>query len=177
MWRLHILLLLCMSALLRSLRLHIGLINEKGTPDSDTAYNVDELEYSHAVYARMESGREVDYYSFEAEAGFVPRLMLFVTTSAYNKRGFRVSMTLTGPGIPPEGLIPPAFAQPFNIMGADYMLLQSHYAPVPQSGQYKVRVDRITGEGVYAFCVGSGEGKVSEPEMLQRIMELLVSDN
>jgi hypothetical protein len=177
MWRLQLLLLVMVGAALRNRNLHLGLINEKGTADPASPFEVTGLEYSQAIYARLEPGRDQDYYSFTAEPGVSPRLKLLATAGAYNKRNFRLKMVINGPGLPAEGFVPPVTAMPFTVEHMDYMAIQVHFAPMPEAGKYTVKVERESGEGVYCFVAGQSEGKLADPQTLQRIIQLVASDN
>ncbi len=177
MLRLQLFMLLVAGMVLRSLKLHLGLINEKGTADPASPYEVTDLEYSQAVYARFEPGRDVDYYSFTAQPGVSPKLKLLESAGGYNKHGLRIQMTINGPGLPPEGFVPPVTAMPFSVEHMDYMAIQVHFAPMPAPGKYLVKVERLAGEGTYCFVAGSNEGKLADQDTLGRIIKMLASDN
>jgi hypothetical protein len=176
MFRLQLIFLLVIGMVLRSLKLHLGLINEKGSADPETPYEINDLEFSQAVYARMEPGREVDYYSFIAEPGVSPKLKLLENAAAYNKHNLRIQMTITGPGLPPVGFVPPVTAIPFSVEHMDYMAIQVHFAPMPEAGKYLVKVERLSGEGVYCFVAGINEGKLADETTLHRIIQMLAAD-
>ncbi|MGB9633945.1 MAG: hypothetical protein ACPL8I_11490 [Chloroflexaceae bacterium] len=153
-------------------RLHLGIANDAGSPDPASPFFVADPTLAQALYGRLHEAHPADHYAFNGRAGEGVRLLLLVPARDY-AAGFQVHFTLSGPGLPPEGLTPPFTATPLTIVGRDYRLVQSHVPPLPADGPYHIAVRRDAGAGAYCLCLGAREGAYADAAMRQRIDRLL----
>lgn len=153
-------------------RLHLGIANDSGSPDPAAPFFVSDPSLAQALYGRLNHAHPADYYAFDGRAGEGVRALLLVPARDY-EAGFRVYFTLTGPGLPPEGLTPPPTATPLTIMGRDYRLVQSHVPPLPANGAYRIAVRCNAGAGAYCLCLGTREERYADAAMRARIDRLL----
>lgn len=153
-------------------RLHLGIANDAGSPDPATPFFVSDPSLAQAIYGRLHEAHRVDHYAFNGRAGEGVRALLLVPARDY-AAGFQVHFTLTGPGLPPEGLTPALTATPLTIVGRDYRLVQSYVPPLPADGTYRLAVRRDAGAGAYCLCLGTREGAYADAAMRQRIDRLL----
>ncbi len=153
-------------------RLHLGIANDAGSPDPAAPFFVSDPSLAQAIYGRLGASHLADHYAFNGRAGEGVRALLLVPARDY-EAGFRVYFTLTGPGLPLEGLTPPSTAAPLTVAGRDYRLVQSHVPPLPADGAYRIAVRRDAGTGAYCLCLGVREGAYADAAMRERINRLL----
>jgi hypothetical protein len=176
MLRLFLLMSVALAGLLRFLRLHLMAANDKGSPDPAAPFPVDEPYFAQAIYGRVGPDKETDHYTFQAEGGLPVSIFLLIPTASYSK-GLRAKVTLSGPGLPSEGITPELGEKPLSIAGMDYVQAQIYPAPLPETGQYQVAVQRQDGAGAYCFCIGNkGEGKVADPSVYARVAAIMAYD-
>jgi hypothetical protein len=144
-------------------------------------WQVDDPTVSTALYATLESAQDVDYYTFQGQAGQTILLALTIP-QVEGQDLFAPTMALMGPGLPeadvprrvvrPEGsgallLSPdpgpaPTFFEPFS--RTSYWDRQEERVPLPADGPYTVAVWHPEGEmGRYVFVVGDRELPGGDP--------------
>lgn len=136
---------------------------------------VDDPTISTALYATLESDRDIDYYAFDGERGAEILLAMTIPQIEGQDR-FAPSMALIGPGLeetelprtiavpdgsgslviepPPDPA--PTFFEPFS--RTSYWERQEQRVTLPESGRYVVAVWHPAGEvGRYTFVIGEKE--------------------
>jgi glycerol-3-phosphate acyltransferase PlsY len=142
---------------------------------------VDDPTISTAIYATLESATDVDYFTFEGQAGQVILLALTIP-QIEGQDDFAPSLALTGPGLPkaelpghvirPEDtgaleIAPPSgpaptFFEPFS--RTSYWDRQEERVTLPADGRYMVAVWHPEGQvGRYVFVVGDKERLGGDP--------------
>jgi hypothetical protein len=138
-------------------------------------WQVDDPTISTALYATLESAQDVDYYTFQGEAG--QAILIALTIPQIEGQDlFAPTMALIGPGLPEADLpdrvarpagsgarvfapVPgpaPTFFEPFS--RTSYWDRQQERVPLPAGGRYTVAVWHAAGErGRYVFIVGDRE--------------------
>jgi hypothetical protein len=141
----------------------------------DVPWVVDDPTISTAIYATLESTADVDYFSFDGQAG--QSILLEMTIpQIQGQEGFAPTMALFGPGLdsggeavsikkragdgwlvlPPPVGPPSEFYEPFSRTA--YWERQSQRVTLPAGGPYIVAVWHEKGElGRYTFVVGDKE--------------------
>jgi hypothetical protein len=143
---------------------------EAGNP-----WEIEDPSISTALYATLDSGGDVDYFSFEGLAREGIWLKLTIP-QIEGQEGFAPTMALVGPGLPdadlpdavavPEGagalvIEPPpgpsaTFYEPFS--RTSYWEQQEQRVALPAGGRYLVAVWHPDGEvGRYTFVIGEKE--------------------
>ncbi|MEI6046140.1 MAG: hypothetical protein WCS37_17450 [Chloroflexota bacterium] len=173
MLRLFVFMTLLIIGLFRSLRLHVPVLNEAGSPETDKPFEIKEPNLSKAIYGTLKPGKEEEYYTFfaEKEAKLAPILLLMA--ASYNHKGLRATFRLSGPGLPAEGVTPDVTAKPLHIVGHDYIMVQSFMSPLPETGDYHVAVQRTDGAGLYCFCIGTAENNQIDPALFAKVAALV----
>jgi hypothetical protein len=136
----------------RVLVAHLAVIND-GSPTPDEAFAIDDVTLSQAFYGKLAPG-EAAYYRFELAHSTDVQLSMLVPQPRY-AAGFRPLITLTGSGLPDEGLVLPA-GDYGTRMGTTYYQRTQQAAPTLSPGQYMLTV-RAETAGVYCFCCGTRE--------------------
>lgn len=138
-------------------------------------WEIDDPTVSTVVYATLDERADVDYYTFQGEAG--QRILLEITIPQIaGQELFAPSLALIGPDLPAGQLplrvekasnlgvveiappIGPAepFYEPFS--RTSYWERQSEHVTLPEDGQYTVAVWHPRGEvGRYGFVIGDKE--------------------
>lgn len=164
---------LALLGVLRLLRLHLAIANDKGSPTPDAPFEVEKITSSKALYGQLSAEKPYDYYTFEAEAGTNPQAILLIPAKHY-QQGLRATFRLTGPGLPEGAAIPKSMESAMHIAGTDYVMVRSYAPALPETGCYSVVVEREAGTGTYAMCLGSGEGNFKpDPETRAKVAALL----
>lgn len=153
-------------------RMHLGLVNEAGSPDVGAPFNIEEPQIAQAIYGRLDAGQPVAHYSFKGEVRAQIRAIMLIPSSAYDA-GLRAEFVLFGDGLPAQGLRPQTSERTMNIVGRDYVMTQSYNEPLAAANTYRVEVRRLEGEGAYCFCIGDQEGGHADAAMRARIDSLL----
>jgi glycerol-3-phosphate acyltransferase PlsY len=147
----------------------------------DEPWPVDDPTISTAVYATLESATDVDYFTFEGQAGQVILLALTIP-QIEGQDDFAPTLALMGPGLPkadlpghvirPEDtgaleIAPPpgpapTFFEPFS--RTSYWDRQEERVTLPADGRYVVAVWHPEGQvGRYVFVVGDKELPGGDP--------------
>ncbi len=143
---------------------------------SSAPWAIDDPAISTALYATLDSTKDVDYYTFEGEKG--QEILLALTIPQIEgQEDFAPSMALMGPGLstaadlpqrvarpdktgalvipPSEGPVP-TFFEPFS--RTSYWERQEERVTLPADGRYVVAVWHPDGQpGRYVFVVGDKE--------------------
>lgn len=144
-------------------------------------YRVADPTISTAVYATLDSARDVDYYAFQGKKG--QRILLSMTIPQIpGQESFSPDMALMGPGLPagrlavaveaPRGagtkLLPgskgkaTSFYEPFS--RTSYWERQEERVTLPATGAYLVAVFHPQGQpGRYTFVIGDRERLGGDP--------------
>jgi hypothetical protein len=173
MLRLFVFMTLLIVGLFRTLRLHVPVLNEAGSPDTDSPFEIKEPQASQAIYGTLKPGKEAEYYTFFAEKDTKLSPILLLMAISYNKKGLRAAFRLSGPGLPEEGVTPEISAKPLHIVGHDYIMVQSFMSPLPETGNYRVVVQRTEGAGMYCFCIGTAESSQIDPALFTKLAALV----
>ncbi len=176
MWRVLVLMTLMLLGLAESLRLHVPFFNDKGTPNPDAPFPIEQPEVSKAIYGRLGEGDDVAYFSFTSEESFEPALTLLIPSEAYNNKGLRAQMRLFGTGMPEEGVVAPITEHFMKIVGHEYAMVQTYNDPLPQKGKFRVAVERTAGKGTYCFCLGTTETPKIARALFTRVDEVIALD-
>lgn len=141
----------------------------------DAPWPISDPTISTALYATLESQRDVDYFTFKGQAGQVILLAMTIPLIE-GQEEFAPMMALLGPGLPaielprrvlgPDdtgGLVlaptpgpAPTFFEPFS--RTSYWERQEERVTLPADGQYLVAVWHATGQaGRYVFVTGEKE--------------------
>jgi hypothetical protein len=164
-------------ALLRLLPLHLAKANDKGSPKPEQAFEIDKPMSAQAIYGRLDSDKATEYYTLAADKGAELRAILMIPTKTYQTKGLRATFTLQGAGLPDEGAKPKESEGEHTIAGRDYMIVRSYVPALPETGEYRITVERLEGEGVYCLCVGTeNEGVYASPETRAKVNALLAQD-
>ncbi len=147
----------------------------------DAPWPVDDPTISTAVYATLESATDVDYFTFEGQAGQVILLALTIP-QIEGQADFAPTLALMGPGLPGADLpghvicpdeagaleiapLPgpaPTFFEPFS--RTSYWDRQEERVTLPANGRYVVAVWHPEGQvGRYVFVVGDKERLGGDP--------------
>jgi hypothetical protein len=156
--------------LLRRLLLaHLMVVNE-GSPTPEAAFPIADVTLSQAFYSRVAVGA-ADYYRFTAAADTPLRMSMLVPEN-HHTAGFRTTITLTGPGLPPSGLVLPAGDAGKRFGTTVYR--RTHQAGIDLTGgSYLIEI-RGSSTGVYCFCVGTREpDEYADAATRTRVHELL----
>ncbi|MEO8083205.1 MAG: hypothetical protein ABI780_05235, partial [Ardenticatenales bacterium] len=135
---------------------HLAIVHD-GSPDAAEPRPIDDITLAQAFYARLNAGGH-DHYAFRVSGDEPGRFILLVPAATYDA-GFAAEVTLSGPGLPPDGRpLAPAGDSAMTIAGRDYRLthaLNVNLLP----GDHRLRVEAADGgpEGVYCLCVGDRE--------------------
>jgi hypothetical protein len=176
MWRVVIYMTLMLWGLAESLRLHVPFFNDKGTPNPAEPFQIEQPAVSKAIYGRLGEGDDVAYFSFTSDEGFEPALTLLIPSEAYNNNGLRAQMRLFGSGLPEEGVVAPITEHFMKIVGHEYAMIQTYNDPLPQTGEYRVALERIAGKGTYCFCLGTTETPKIARALFTRVDEIIAID-
>jgi hypothetical protein len=144
-------------------------------------WQVDDPTISTAIYATLESATDVDYFTFEGQAGQVILLALTIP-QIEGQADFAPTLALMGPGLP-EADLPghvirpedagaveiapppgpaPTFFEPFS--RTSYWDRQEEHVTLPADGRYVVAVWHPEGQvGRYVFVVGDKERLGGDP--------------
>jgi hypothetical protein len=138
-------------------------------------WQVDDPTISTAIYATLESATDVDYFTFQGQAGQVILLALTIP-QIEGQADFAPTMALMGPSLPeadlpsrvvrpdgagaleiaPEPGPAPTFFEPFS--RTSYWDRQEERVTIPADGRYVVAVWHPEGQlGRYVFVVGEKE--------------------
>ncbi|MDH4136257.1 MAG: glycerol-3-phosphate acyltransferase [Anaerolineae bacterium] len=147
----------------------------------DEPWQVDDPTISTAIYATLESATDVDYFTFEGQAGQVILLALTIP-QIEGQADFAPTLALMGPGLPkadlPDHVIrpedagaleiapslgpAPTFFEPFS--RTSYWDRQEEHVTLPSDGRYVVAVWHPEGQvGRYVFVVGDKELPGGDP--------------
>ena len=131
--------------------------------DVGRAHVIEDIARSQAFYGRLEPD-QVDFYRFEAEAGESISLEALVPKTD-DLRSFRPAITISGPGLPDDGMRAPAgAAATSHYEGLTQTYYWSYAAPdeaasaieLSEDGAYEVSVSIDRGEGgPYALVSGN----------------------
>jgi hypothetical protein len=147
---------------------------------AEDPWPIEDPSVSTAVYATLETARDVDYYVFDGEAGQTVLVSLTIP-QVEGQEDFAPTLALIGPGLPqtplpasvarPEGgalLFSPApgpaetFFEPFS--RTSYWERQEERVHLTAAGRYTVAVWHPEGEvGRYVFVVGDRELPGGDP--------------
>lgn len=150
---------------------HLMVVNA-GSATPATAFSIDDVTLAQAFYGRLAAGA-ADYYRFTADAGTSLRLSMLIPEQ-HHTTGFRTTITLTGPGLQPAGLLlPPGDA---GKRFGTTVYRRTHQAGLELAGgDYLIEICG-EGAGVYCFCVGTREpGEYADAATRARVQELLQS--
>lgn len=161
-----------LAALLTLMRWHLGIANEDGSHDPATPFVIGDPSLAQAIYGRLSAATPSAYYTFSVPSALSVRLMLLIPDRDYQS-GFRAQVTLFGPALPSEGMIPDTQSAQLVIAGRAYRLVQTYVPPLPCAGAYRIEVRRVAGSGVYCLCIGTREGGHADALMRERIERLL----
>lgn len=147
----------------------------------DAPWQVDDPTISTAIYATLESATDVDYFTFEGQAGQVILLALTIP-QIEGQADFAPTLALMGSGLP-EADLPgrvirpddvgaleiapapgpaPTFFEPFS--RTSYWDRQEERVSLPADGRYVVAVWHPEGQvGRYVFVVGDKERLGGDP--------------
>lgn len=156
--------------LLRRLLLaHLMVVNE-GSPTPEAAFPIADVTLSQAFYSRV-ADSTADYYRFTA-APDTPLRMSMLVPENHHTAGFRATITLTGPDLPPAGLVLPAGDAGKRFGTTVYR--RTHQAGLELTGgSYLIEIRGST-TGVYCFCVGTREpDEYADAATRTRVHELL----
>jgi len=147
----------------------------------DEPWPVDDPTISTAIYATLESATDVDYFTFEGQAGQVILLALTIP-QIEGQADFAPTLALMGPGLPkadlPDRVVrpddagaleiapppgpAPTFFEPFS--RTSYWDRQEERVTLPSAGPYVVAVWHPEGQvGRYVFVVGDKERPGGDP--------------
>lgn len=138
--------------LLRMLRAHLAVVNE-GSPQPEAAHAIADPSLAQAFYGHLGDG-EADYYRFDAAPGTMLQFSMLIPERRY-AAGFCTTLTITGPGLPPDGLALPPGDEGMR-QGTTLYRRTQRAALEAAGGAYLVTV-RAAGAGVYCFCIGTRE--------------------
>lgn len=155
----------------------------------DAPWQVDDPTISTAIYATLESATDVDYFTFEGQAGQVILLALTIP-QIEGQADFAPTLALMGPGLP-EADLPgrvirpdeagvleiapppgpaPTFFEPFS--RTSYWDRQEEHVTLPADGRYVVAVWHPEGQiGRYVFVVGDKERLGGDPAFLFKMRD------
>lgn len=155
----------------RVLLAHLAVVNE-GSPEPEHPFAIDDITLSQAFYARLDAG-SADYYRFEAAPGTPLYLTMLVPLRRY-EAGFHPTVTLRGPGLPPDGLVLPSSDQGKRFGTTAYQRTQ-RLSLTAAGGAYLLEV-RGNDAGVYCFCCGNREpDSYADAATRARVLTLLES--
>jgi hypothetical protein len=156
----------------RRLLAHLAIVPER-SPTPDTAYAIADITLSQAFYGHLEAG-EVAYYQFALAGDTELRLSMLVPMPHY-KAGFRPTLTIYGPDLPPDGLLLPAGDEGTRAGTTLYQRTQ-RASPTLPAGSYLLEVSGNRA-GVYCFCCGTREpAEYADDATRARVQALLARE-